>query len=80
MAVIGSGLGVALGIGLSVVVKEGLKYFDFGLPEVPLVLTPSAAVTGIIIGVVVTIFSSLLPARKASQVSPLVEAQIKMEL
>ena len=71
MAVIGSGLGVALGIGLSVVVKEGLKYFDFGLPEGPLVLTPSAAVTGIIIGVVVTIFSSLLPARKASQVSPL---------
>ncbi len=47
------------------------KYFDFGLPEGPLVLTPSAAVTGIIIGVVVTIFSSLLPARKASQVSPL---------
>ena len=70
MAVIGSGLGVALGIGLSVVVK-GAKYFDFGLPEGPLVLTPSAAVTGIIIGVVVTIFSSLLPARKASQVSPL---------
>ena len=30
MAVIGSGLGVALGIGLSVLVKEGLKYFDFG--------------------------------------------------
>ena len=51
--------------------KEGLKYFDFGLPEGPLVLTPSAAVTGIVIGVVVTIFSSLLPARKASQVSPL---------
>ena len=37
MAIIGSGLGVALGIGLSVVVKEGLKYFDFGLPEGPLV-------------------------------------------
>ena len=72
MAVIGSGLGVALGIGLSVLVKEGLKYFDFGLPEGPLVLTPSAAITGIVIGVVVTIFSSLLPARKASQVLSLI--------
>ena len=71
MSIIGSGLGIALGIGLAVAVKEGLKYFEFGLPDGPLVLTTEAAITGLIIGITVTIFSSLLPARKASQVSPM---------
>ena len=71
MSIIGSGLGIGLGIGLAVAVKEGLQYFEFGLPDGPLVLTTEAAITGLIIGVVVTILSSLLPARKASQVSPM---------
>ena len=71
MSVIGSGLGIGLGIGLAVAVKEGLQYFEFGLPDGPLVLTTEAAITGLIIGVTVTILSSLLPARKASQVSPM---------
>ena len=71
MSIVGSGLGVGLGIGLAVAVKEGLKYFEFGLPDGPLVLTPSAAITGIAIGIIVTVLSSILPARKASQVSPL---------
>ena len=51
--------------------KEGLQYFEFGLPDGPLVLTTEAAITGLIIGITVTILSSLLPARKASQVSPM---------
>ena len=71
MSIIGSGLGIALGIGLAVAVKEGLQYFEFGLPDGPLVLTTEAAVVGLAIGIAVTIFSSLLPARKASQVSPM---------
>ena len=71
MSVIGSGVGIALGIGLAVAVKEGLQYFEFGLPDGPLVLTTEAAITGLIIGITVTILSSLLPARKASQVSPM---------
>ena len=71
MSIIGSGLGIGLGIGLAVAVKEGLQYFEFGLPDGPLVLTTEAAVTGLIIGITVTILSSLLPARKASQVSPM---------
>ena len=71
MSVIGSGIGIGLGIGLAVAVKEGLKYFEFGLPDGPLVLTTEAAITGAIVGISVTILSSLLPARKASQVSPM---------
>ena len=71
MSVIGSGIGIGLGIGLAVAVKEGLKYFEFGLPDGPLVLTVEAAITGAIVGISVTILSSLLPARKASQVSPM---------
>ena len=71
MSLIGSGLGIGLGIGLAVAVKEGLKYFEFGLPDGPLVLTTEAAISGAIVGITVTILSSLLPARKASQVSPM---------
>jgi len=41
------------------------------LPDGPLVLTTEAAITGLFIGITVTILSSLLPARKASQVSPM---------
>ena len=71
MSVIGSGLGIGLGIGLAVAVKAGLQYFEFGLPDGPLVLTSEAALVGLAIGITVTILSSLLPARKASQVSPM---------
>ena len=71
MSVIGSGLGIGLGIGLAVLVKEGLNRFNFGLPDGPLVLTPSAAITGALVGVSVTILSSLLPAIRASKVSPM---------
>ena len=71
MSVIGSGLGIGLGIGLAVAVKAGLQYFEFGLPDGPLVLTTEAALVGLAIGITVTILSSLLPARKASQVSPM---------
>ena len=71
MSIIGSGLGIGLGIGLAVAVKAGLQYFEFGLPDGPLVLTTEAALVGLAIGITVTIMSSILPARKASQVSPM---------
>jgi len=71
MSVIGSALGIGLGIGLAVAVKAVLQYFEFGLPDGPLVLTTEAALIGLAIGITVTILSSLLPARKASQVSPM---------
>ena len=64
-------MGFGLGIGLAVLVKEGLNRFNFGLPDGPLVLTPSAAITGALVGVSVTILSSLLPAIRASKVSPM---------
>ena len=61
MSVIGSGIGIGLGIGLAVAVKEGLKYFQFGLPDGPLVLTTEAAITGAIVGISVTILSIWSP-------------------
>ena len=64
MSVIGSGLGIALGIGLAVAVKEGLQYFECGLPDGPLVLTTEAAITGLIIGITVTILSSYFQLEK----------------
>ncbi len=64
MSVVGSGLGIGLGIGLAVAVKEGLQYFEFGLPEGPLVLTTEAALIGLAIGITVTILSSLLVLEK----------------
>ena len=47
------------GIGLAVAVKAGLQYFEFGLPDGPLVLTSEAALIGFVIGITVTILSSL---------------------
>jgi hypothetical protein len=47
MSCIGSGLGIGLGIGLGSCSQRGLQYFEFGLPEGPLVLTTEAALVGL---------------------------------
>lgn len=72
--VIGSAIGIVLGylFGLLVVrlAEPAMKAFiniDMGAP----VVSPALVVTSILLGVGVTVLSSLLPARSASRVTPL---------
>ncbi len=65
-SVIGIGVGVLLAIGLA----AAMNAFGFNMPEGPLTLLPRTVIVGMTVGLVVTIVSALLPARKAARVPP----------
>ncbi|MCK2201696.1 ABC transporter permease [Corynebacterium callunae] len=73
----GSALGVLGGMGLVWVISAVLNHF--GMPMGSSVgLTPTAVITALILGTVVTVISAWAPARRAGQVKP-VEAMRNME-
>jgi len=65
----------AIGIGVGVLIAFGLKSafgaFGFGLPATALVIAPRTIIVGFVVGIVVTLGSTLVPARKAAQVPPI---------
>jgi putative ABC transport system permease protein len=65
-SVIGVLCGIALGPGLSGL----LKGFGLDLGTTGLVLKPSTVIIGIVIGVVATVVSGFVPARRATRVEP----------
>ncbi|BAU96882.1 ABC transporter permease [Corynebacterium suranareeae] len=73
----GSALGVLGGMGLVAIISAVLN--NFGMPMGSSVgLTPSAVITALVLGTVVTIISAWAPARRAGEVKP-VEAMRNME-
>lgn len=67
----GSIAGFAGGIGLAVGLSSLLQAVGIDLPRGGLVVSPAAAVQTILVGVLVTILSAWLPARRAGKVPPL---------
>ena len=70
VGVLGSLVGIAAGVGLAVGVKAALAAVDIGFPEGPLTLAPRTIIVGMLVGVLVTLFSAIIPARKAARVPP----------
>ena len=66
-SLIGLGLGVLIAIGL----QELLKAFGIDLPAAGVVIKPRTIVASLIVGVVVTVLSSIAPARRASRIPPM---------
>ncbi|MGH8978832.1 MAG: ABC transporter permease [Acidimicrobiia bacterium] len=66
-AALGLGLGVLLAIGL----KAALDAFGLDVPASGIVVPPVAVVAAFAVGIVVTVVSAIVPARKASRVPPL---------
>jgi putative ABC transport system permease protein len=66
-SLVGVGLGVVIGIGL----KVALESIGFGPTSIPTVIRPRDVVLALGIGTVVTMVSAILPAVRASRVSPL---------
>jgi putative ABC transport system permease protein len=66
-------IGTVLGLGLGLLLSGGLIAFmkGLGLPIGPLKLSLGAAITAIVVGVVVTTAGALYPARRAGRVSPM---------
>jgi putative ABC transport system permease protein len=65
-----SALGLVAGIGVAHGLHALMSAFGISLPEASLVVQPSSLVLAFAIGVVVTVVSALLPARRAARVAP----------
>ena len=65
-SLIGLGLGVLAASGL----KALLKAFGIVLPSAPLVFEARTAVVAIAVGVIVTVLSAIVPARRAVRIAP----------
>ncbi len=75
VAMIASGIGVVLGIGVAELIRAGMGAVGFGPPDGPLTVAPRTVVVGLAVGIVVTLVSAVLPAMHASQVPPVAALQ-----
>src|SRR6185295_14701435 len=65
-----SALGLIAGIGIAIALKGLLSAFGIDLPSTSLQLEPRTIVVAFVVGTVVTIISSIFPARRAARVAP----------
>jgi putative ABC transport system permease protein len=63
-------VGVMAGIGVATGIKAAMNAGGFGLPDGPLTVEPRTIAVGLAVGIIVTLVSALLPARKAATVPP----------
>ncbi|SHK47438.1 putative ABC transport system permease protein, partial [Nocardiopsis flavescens] len=70
VGVVSSVLGVLAGIGIGMA-GAALGGPALGMGAADLAVTPAAVATGLVLGTVVTVFSALVPATRATRVSPL---------
>ena len=71
LAVVASSVGVVAGIGVAELIKQGMDLVGFGVPEGPLTVMPQTVVISMTVGVVVTLASALIPARRAATIPPI---------
>ena len=71
VGVVGSILGIALGFLLAVGIRALMNAVGFGVGDSALVLLPRTIIVGMAVGVLLTLASALLPARKASRIPPI---------
>ncbi len=62
--------GLLAGIGIGAGLQALLGVLDTGMPSGPLVIAPLTVVVALLVGVLVTVLSALLPAVRASRIAP----------
>lgn len=67
---IASIIGIGFGFGMAMAIRGLMNVVGLGIPGGALVLLPRTVIVGLLVGVILTVLSSLLPARKASRVPP----------
>ena len=71
VGVIASAVGIGIGIGMSVALRGLLGALGLEMPTTDLVIKPSTIAVGLAVGILVTLVSSIFPARRAARVSPM---------
>ncbi|KRE94084.1 ABC transporter permease [Nocardioides sp. Soil774] len=70
MALVGSTLGLLLGLGLSRLLAGLFRSFGLDIAGDVLTLTPFTVVAGYVVGILVTMVAAFVPARRAAKVPP----------
>ncbi len=70
MALVGSTVGLLLGLGLSRVLAGLFRTFGLDIAGEVLTLTPFTIIAGYSVGIVVTMVAAFVPARRAAKVAP----------
>src|SRR3954467_8278586 len=70
VGVLASVLGVLVGIGLAPALAAMLKAFGIDLGTQGLVISPGTVITGLLVGIIATMVSGFVPARRATRVEP----------
>jgi putative ABC transport system permease protein len=71
VGLLGAAVGLAVGIGLAVLLKRALSAIGLKLPPTPLQIRPTTIVAALLVGTIVTVVASAFPARRASRVAPI---------
>ena len=70
VAVVASAVGVLAGIGVAELIKMAMNAAGLGIPDGPLTIEPRTIIISMAVGISVTLFAALLPARRASSIPP----------
>jgi putative ABC transport system permease protein len=71
IGVVSAVVGFLSGIGLAAGAFALLNAFDIDIPQTSLVIQPSAALTAVLVGLLVTLIAAIMPAIRATRVPPL---------
>ncbi|MEA2901224.1 MAG: putative transport system permease protein [Actinomycetota bacterium] len=71
VGVVASSVGIVLGLGAAHGLLAIMRMIGFELPSAPVVFRGRTAALGLVAGVVVTVVAAIIPARRATKVSPM---------
>jgi len=66
-----SGAGLVSGIGVAAGLRQLMSVLGFDMPDHPTVINSTAMVSSFALGVIVTVLSAWLPARRAARIAPI---------
>lgn len=70
LAVVASAIGILAGIGVAELIKGGMDLLGLGVPDGPLTVMPRTVIVATSVGVIVTMVSAVIPARRAASIPP----------
>jgi putative ABC transport system permease protein len=71
IGVVASAVGLVAGIGIAAGLRQLMSVFGFDMPDGPTIITAGAMTLSFVVGVMVTVLSAWLPARRAAKIAPI---------